>query len=131
MSKQEKNSSMTTILALLNNMLGGALLSFPVLFKQKGLISSTIVLAVSAVISFSTCRIYELHSKESEKDVEESIKRITGKKWERYFRFVTGIYIVLLNVISLDLIVDQLYSIIYFFFDANGSADSIAAKDSL
>jgi solute carrier family 38 (sodium-coupled neutral amino acid transporter), member 9 len=33
-------------------------------------------------------------------------------------------------VIYIDLIVDQLYSVIFFFFDSSGSADSIAPKDS-
>lgn len=36
-----------------------------------------------------------------------------------------------MNIISLDLIVDQLYSIIYFFFESNNSAETIAPKDSL
>lgn len=31
----------------------------------------------------------------------------------------------------MDLIVDQLYSIVYFFFNANDSTNSIAPKDSL
>lgn len=99
-----------------NNMLGGALLSFPVLFKEKGVISSTIVVALSALIAYSTCRIYVLHSKKSEKDIERSITRILNKKWEVYFSTISGIYLVFLNIIFVDLIVDQLYGIIYFFF---------------
>lgn len=54
---------------MFNNMLGGALLSFPVLFKRKGVISSAIVVVISAIISFLTCRIYVLHSKKKEKDI--------------------------------------------------------------
>lgn len=45
------------------------------------------------------------------------------------FRFITGCYIVFLNIIYLDLIVDQLYSSIYYFYDMNGDADHIAHKD--
>lgn len=130
-TSEKKNTSATTVLALLNNMLGGALLSFPIFFKTKGVLSGSLVLALSALISFLTCRIYVLHSKQDEKDVETTIRRILGRKWERHFSFITGFYLVLLNIISLDLIVDQLYSIIYFFFDANDSADLIARKDSL
>lgn len=63
MPNPKKNSSLTTVLALLNNMLGGALLSFPILFKQKGIISSAIVVGASALIAFVTCRIYVVHAK--------------------------------------------------------------------
>ncbi len=55
---------MGTILAMFNNMLGGAMLSFPILFKDTGLISSSIVLILSAIISYATCRIYVLHAAE-------------------------------------------------------------------
>lgn len=123
-SEARPNSSGTTVLAMLNNMLGGAMLSFPILFKKTGLISSTLVLLLSGIISFVTCRVYVLHGGEEDKDVEWTIRRILGAKWEKYFRFITGSYLILLSIISLDLIVDQLYSIIYFFLK-----DSIAAKD--
>lgn len=36
---------------------------------------------------------------------------------------------ILLCVIYIDLIVDQLYSIIYFFFESNGKKDMLAPKD--
>lgn len=122
-SEGKKNSSMATVLAMLNNMLGGAMLSFPILFKKTGLISSTLVLFFSAVISFVTCRVYVLHGGEEDKDVEWSIRRILGAKWEKYFRLITGFYLLLLSIISLDLIVDQLYSILYFFLKENGIAE--------
>lgn len=64
-----------------------------------------------------------------DKDVEWTIRRLLGSKWEKRFRFFTGFYLILLCVIYIDLIVDQLYSVIFFFFDANGHADSIAPKD--
>ena len=63
--KEKKMSSFSTILALYNNMLGGGLLTLPILFRDSGLISSIIVLAVSAVISFATCRIYVMHTKDN------------------------------------------------------------------
>lgn len=128
---EQKNSSSSTILALYNNMLGGALLSFPILFRDAGLLTGTLTIIGSAAIAFATCRLYILHTRDDEKDVEQSIFRILGKKWETSFRLITGAYIVFLNVITLDLIVDQLYSIIYFFFDRAGSGGSIAPKDSL
>lgn len=70
MSKVVRNhSSIKTISAMLNSMLGGALLTFPVLYKSAGLITSTIMLFVSAIISFITCRIYTFHAIDADKDV--------------------------------------------------------------
>ena len=47
------------------------------------------------------------------------------------FQLITGIYIVFLNFVYLDLIVDQLYSIIFYFCDMTDSGDSIAPKDKI
>jgi amino acid permease len=63
MPTTSKNSSLSTVLALYNNMLGGALLSFPILFRDAGLISSTIITVVSCLISYFTCRIYVMHNR--------------------------------------------------------------------
>lgn len=115
---------------MFNNMLGPAILSLPLIFRDSGLGSGTIVLIISAVISFITCRIYVLHSSDQENDIEWTIRRILGKKWEDIFRFITGLYLVLLSIITVDLIVDQFYSIIYLIAGIAGSPSSIAKKDS-
>ena len=62
-------TSFSTVLALYNNMLGGGLLTFPILFRDSGMITSIIVVALSAAISFATCRIYVMHTKDNEKNV--------------------------------------------------------------
>lgn len=115
---------------MFNNMLGPAILSLPLIFRDSGVASGTIVLLISAIISFITCRIYVLHSSDEENDIEWTIRRILGKKWEDIFRFITGLYLVLLSIITVDLIVDQFYSIIYLIVDIAGSPSSIAIKDS-
>jgi len=51
-----------------------------------------------------------------------------GLKWEKFFRLITGFYLVLLNIIYLILIVDQIYNIIYFIMDKAGAGESIAEK---
>lgn len=61
--------------------------------------------------------------------MEWTIRRILGKNWEKRFRLITGFYLILLCIIYIDLVVDQLYSIILFFFQRNSMADSIAPKD--
>ena len=72
-----------------------------------------------------------MHAKESEKTVEEVIRRILGVKGEKFYRLITGIYIIMVSIIYLDLLVDQLYSIIYEIFGFVGSQDSVAPKDKL
>ena len=69
-----------------------------------------------------------LHSTEEDKNIEMTIRRILGHKWEQYFRFFTGCHLLLLSIITLDLIVDQLYAVIYSLCTMGGVADSIAKK---
>lgn len=108
---------MTTIFTIINSMVGGAMLTFPIQFRHAGLITSIIVLAISALISYKTCRIYAIHLSKKDTDVDDTIQRLMGYKWLKAFRFITGFYLVLLNMIYIDLIVDQLYDIIYYIFN--------------
>jgi hypothetical protein len=52
---------------------------------------------------------------DEDKDVEWTIRRLLGVAWEKRFRLITGFYLILLCIIYIDLIVDQLYSIFFFF----------------
>lgn len=65
----KENSSITTIFTLLNSMIGGAMLTFPVLFQKAGIFTGILVLVVSSIISFKTCRIYVMHLSPSDNDV--------------------------------------------------------------
>lgn len=106
------------------------MLTFPIQFKTAGIITSIIVLAVSAFISYKTCRIYAIHLSNKDTDVDDTILRIMGVKWLKFFRYITGFYLVLLNMIYIDLIVDQLYDIIYYICKTSGHSKWVAPKDS-
>lgn len=106
------------------------MLTFPIQFRQAGILTSVIVLAISAYISYKTCRIYAIHLSKKDSDVDDTIKRIMGYNWLKGFRYITGFYLVLLNMIYIDLIVDQLYDIIFYIFNQSGHSDWIAPKDS-
>ena len=80
MSVQE-NSSVTTIFTIINSMIGGAMLTFPILFREAGILTSVLVLVISSLISYKTCRIYILHLAPSDNDAEDTIRRIMGSKW--------------------------------------------------
>jgi amino acid permease len=111
-------------------MVGGAMLTFPIQFRNAGLITSVIVLAISALISYKTCRIYAIHLSKKDTDVDDTIKRIMGSKWLKWFRYITGFYLVLLNMIYIDLIVDQLYDVIFYIFNHTGHKEWVAPKNS-
>lgn len=55
------NSSTTTVLAMFNSMVGGAMLTMPILFRTAGMVTSSVVLIISGLISYATCRIYVIH----------------------------------------------------------------------
>jgi sodium-coupled neutral amino acid transporter 9 len=55
------NPSWRTICALVNTMIGGTMLTLPILFRESGLIISAIILFVSGVISYKTCSLYIIH----------------------------------------------------------------------
>lgn len=57
------------------------MLTFPVLFQKAGIITAIIVLIVSCLVSYITCRIYVMHLAPEDNDVEDTIKRILGLKW--------------------------------------------------
>jgi amino acid permease len=117
----KNNSSITTIFTLINSMIGGAMLTFPVLFQKAGILTGIIVLLVSCMISYKTCRIYVMHLAPNDRDVEDTIRRIMGVKWEKFFRLITGFYLILLNIIYLILIIDQVYNIIFFIMSKAGA----------
>ena len=75
------------------------MLTFPVLFQSAGIVTGIGVLLVSCIVSYKTCRIYVMHLAPEDNDVEDTIRRIMGVRWERAFRLVTGFYLVLLNII--------------------------------
>lgn len=55
------NPSTTTVLAMFNSMVGGAMLTMPILFRTAGMVTSSVVLIISGLISYATCRIYVIH----------------------------------------------------------------------
>jgi amino acid permease len=69
MSGNEKNSSWTTIFSLVNTMIGGAMLTLPLLFRTSGVLTGILVLLISGVISYKTCMLYILHMAEEEEGI--------------------------------------------------------------
>ena len=66
---EKTNSSITTVLSVFTSMMGGAMLTFPILFRTTGLISSTVVLIISGIISYMSCRVYVVHVRDDENSI--------------------------------------------------------------
>lgn len=80
-------------------MIGGTMLTMPILFLNSGIIAGVIVLLISGYISYKTCRIYVIHLGEKDNDVDDSIRRILSSKWSNFFKLITGYYLIFLNII--------------------------------
>lgn len=104
------------------------MLTLPLLFRDSGLITSTIILVVSGLISRKTCELYMQHLAPDEKDIQDSVKRILKGRWYEFFCLITGVYLIMLNVLYIVLINDQLYNIIKFALAMAGKHDSLAPK---
>jgi len=45
------------------------MLTMPILFRSTGMVTGSIILVLSGMISFITCRIYVIHMSPEDKDV--------------------------------------------------------------
>jgi|688.fasta_scaffold133080_1 amino acid permease len=54
-SMSQLNPSWRTICALVNSMIGGTMLTLPILFRDAGIVIGVIVLMISGWISYKTC----------------------------------------------------------------------------
>ena len=55
------NPSWRTICALVTSMIGGTMLTLPILFRDAGILIGVLVLIISGLISYKTCSLYLLH----------------------------------------------------------------------
>lgn len=64
------NPSWRTICAMLNSMIGGTMLTLPILFREAGLGVGVLILLVSGWISYKTCSLYVIHMSDKETEIE-------------------------------------------------------------
>ena len=106
-----KRSSLETTFNIVNTMMGTALLVMPVNFYKSGMISSIITAIIMAAISFWTCNLCVIHSRDDEIDYPVSIKRILGKLWAHVFNLTSMILLLFVGVIHFILMSNMLYTI--------------------
>lgn len=81
------------------------------------------------MISRKTCDIYIRHLADDEPDIQDSVRRIMKGRWYEFFCLITGVYLIMLNVLYIVLINDQLYNIIKFALAMGGRKDVLADKN--
>lgn len=121
----KKQSSFQTIFNVSNSMMGSALLVMPVNFYISGLISALISSFIVAIISYLTCNLVVIHSRDDEIDYPEAILRILGKPWAVLFNVMSMILLYLVGLIHFVLMAEVFYSVVKnIVTDSSGFAPS-------
>lgn len=117
LNEESNNSSLITIFAIANGMIGTLVMILPILFLQYGFLTSTISLVFIGWISYKTCSLLVIHLKENESDLPVVILRIAGKKWLTLYVFSSVAYMICAGIIYFNLMNNMLYSVILFIFE--------------
>ncbi|KAL4489048.1 hypothetical protein ABPG73_005535 [Tetrahymena malaccensis] len=112
--------------SLINLMIGETALVLPVLFNQEGYISCILVLILQGFISYKTCGILVANLKPKENDVSDTIQRILGIKWWKFFQILSCIYLYLVSLQYFLLCNNMIYRMITFLMLISGN-DNFAA----
>ena len=118
-----KRESYETIFNVSNTMMGTALLIMPCNFYNSGVISSILAALVMMFISFWTCNLIVIHSKDDEIDYPLAIKRLLGPIWERIFNFLSFLLLLLIAIIHFILMANVALSIIK---NLSGNSENVA-----
>jgi sodium-coupled neutral amino acid transporter 9 len=119
--KSRKQSSFRTIFNISNTMMGSALLVMPINFYISGMLSAFIGAIIMAIISYVTCNLIIIHSREDEIDYPEAILRILGRPWAKTFNFMSMILLYLVGLIHFVLMSETFYAILKNMFSNSSS----------
>jgi sodium-coupled neutral amino acid transporter 9 len=111
-TQQKPRSSYEVIFNVANTMMGTALLVMPCNFYMSGMITSILAAAVMMFISYWTCNLIIIHSRDDEYDYPLAIRRLLGPTWEKIFNFISFLLLLLVSIIHFILMANVLYSII-------------------
>lgn len=98
----------TTVLAIVNGMIGGSILVIPLTSLQAGWAYTLIVILITGLFSFYSCYIAIIHLGD-QKDLDSALLRhFNGSKFLKiFYDFCVWIGLVLLLMLYFDLIVVQ------------------------
>lgn len=110
-----RRSSIETSFNVANTMMGTALLVMPVNFYKTGIVTSVIGAIVLLVVSYWTCNLCVIHSRDDEIDYPSAIKRLLGRYGEICFNCLSMFLLMLVAIIHFILMANVLYAIIINF----------------
>jgi sodium-coupled neutral amino acid transporter 9 len=114
-------SDQNIIFSMTNNMVGGSLLIFPILFYDAGLITSVLCCLIYAAVNFKSSKIYLQHFKNKEPDIQFSVRRILGYRYYIAFNISSVMALFFLNMIYFYYMVDNLSKVVNFAIFHSGN----------
>lgn len=112
---EKLRESWETCFNVVNTMMGSALLVMPVKFYNTGILSSLIGALVIFLISYLTCYLCIIHSRDDEFDYPLALRRLLGRKGEVLFNVISMTLFVLVSIIHFILMSNLLYSVVVCF----------------
>lgn len=109
-----RNSSLRTIMTCSNSMIGSTCLVFPFIFHQSGILTALLTMAFVGCVSCKTCLLLFKHILSKEVDINESIRRILGKRWHVSYVVLSTTFMFLGCVIYYQLGCTCLYNFLQY-----------------
>ncbi|EAS02413.2 transmembrane amino acid transporter protein (macronuclear) [Tetrahymena thermophila SB210] len=131
-SSHRTATSLNTIFALTNSMVGSVCLLIPITFAQTGIIMSILIMFLIGLINMKTSQLYLAHLREGEVDLSDLIMRTLGKKYAILFNFSSSLLMFLVGTIYFILINNTAYPMLCFILTkANANPDSYVSQDHM
>lgn len=105
------DSSPKTVFSLANTMIGSAIIIYPVLFVEDGIVGSTIIMLVVGCIQYLTCRLLVIHNRPDEPSFNESILRIGGMRLSKFNSLVNMLLLFFVCIAYFLLVATNFYQV--------------------
>ena len=128
LTQMKKRTSTQVIFNISNTMMGTSLLVIPCNFYKYGIVSSSIIALIMVLISYITCNLVIIHTRDDEYDFPLALRRLLGKKGETAFNFVSFLLLLLICIIHFILQANILYCLI---INISGKTENVPKFDDI
>ena len=113
--QEKKASSLQTILATTNCLIGSASLVLPINFKQSGIFTSIAFISIIGSISYRTCLILLENKNNSEEFLTSLVNRKLSSKYTHLCSFISGMALISVSLIYYLFLTNIFYEFITYF----------------
>ncbi|KRX08777.1 hypothetical protein PPERSA_08088 [Pseudocohnilembus persalinus] len=124
-------SSLTTILAICNSMVGTIVLIIPVNFAGSGILLSIILMLIMGLMSMQTCVWILKPQKDDEDEIGLIVKRVLGKSWYTLCALSASTLIFCVGMVYFVLINSTFWQILSFFFYRTNVQDNVGDPNEI